>query len=385
MPILVDILAIVMILGALVDVFETIVLPRRVTQRFRLTNIFFRITWPAWRFLAGKIPSRRRRENFLGLYGPLALISLLGTWTIILIVGFALVQWSLGSDLRAPEKIVGFGTDIYLSGTTFFTLGFGDVVPDTGIARGFAVLEAGLGFGMLALVIGYLPVLYQAFSRREANISLLDARAGSPPSAVELLRRYAEANAMDNLAPFLMDWERWAAELLESHLSYPVLAYFRSQHESESWISAILTILDVSSLIIIGVDGGPVQQARHTFAMARHAAVDLSQIFVVKPRVVEREDRLPSPDIEKMRIILNAVGATVPEGPETEEHLLKLRRYYEPFVLTLADYLLIDVPKWLHEEGARDNWQTSSWELTSTGMPVKAKKIKDHLPPPLRI
>jgi hypothetical protein len=385
MLILGAIVAIAMILGTLVDVFETIVLPRRVTQRFRLTNIFFRVTWPIWRFLARKISSRRRRENFLSLYGPLALISLLGTWTVILIVGFALIQWSLGSALVAPEKHVSFGTDLYMSGSTFFTLGYGDVVPSTGITRFFAVFEAGIGFGMLALVIGYLPVLYQAFSRREANISLLDARAGSPPSAVELLRRYAEVKGMENLAPFLAEWERWAAELLESHLSYPVLAYFRSQHESESWIAAIVTILDASALIIIGADGGPIQQARHTFAMARHAAVDLSQIFVTKPRNPNCEYRLTSPDMEKMRTILVAVGVTLPDGPETEQKLLKLRRYYEPFVITLADYLLIDVPKWLHEEGSKDNWQTSSWELTATGMPVQAEKVKDYLPPSLRI
>lgn len=385
MLILGAIVAIAMILGTLVDVFETIVLPRRVTQRFRLTNIFFRVTWPLWRILARKIPSRRRRENILSLYGPLALISLLGTWTVILIVGFALIQWSLGSALVAPEKHVSFGTDLYMSASTFFTLGYGDVVPNTGITRFFAVFEAGIGFGMLALVIGYLPVLYQAFSRREANISLLDARAGSPPSAVELLRRYAEVKGMENLAPFLAEWERWAAELLESHLSYPVLAYFRSQHESESWIAAIVTILDASTLIILGADGGPMQQARHTFAMARHAVVDLSQIFVTKPRHLNSEYRLTPPDMEKMRTILDAVGVTLPDGPETEQKLLKLRRYYEPFVITLADYLLIDVPKWLHEEGSKDNWQTSSWELTATGMPVQAEKVKDYLPPSLRI
>lgn len=372
MPILVTVLASLFILATLGDVFETIVLPRRVIQKYRLTRLFFRSSWPTWRFLARKIRFRRRREEFLGLYGPLALISLLLAWTVILILGFALIQWSLGSALVAPEKSPNFGTDLYLSGTTFFTLGYGDVVPKTDLARFVAVAEAGVGFGMLALVIGYLPVIYQAFSRRESNISLLDARAGSPPSAVELLRRYGEMNELDGLGSLLNEWERWSAELLETHLSYPVLAYFRSQHESQSWIAAMSTILDVSSLIIVGVDGAPVQQARRTFAMARHAAVDLSQIFVLKPHMTPTE-RLSSADLEKARALLNDVGLVMSDGPEAEQTLAKLRRYYEPYIGSLAAYLLIDMPGWLPVEGAKDNWQTSSWELSSPPLPAKKK------------
>ena len=150
------------------------------------------------------------------------------------------------------------------------------------IARALTVIEAGVGFGFLALVIGYLPVLYQGFSRREVNISLLDARAGSPPSAGELLVRHVGDTA--GLETLLRDWERWAAELMESHLSYPVLLYFRSQHEHQSWLGALTAVLDASALVMVGVEGGPVRQAQLTFAMARHAVVDLAQAAGVAPR-----------------------------------------------------------------------------------------------------
>ena len=139
-----------------------------------------------------------------------------------------------------------------------------------------------MGFGFLALVIGYLPVLYQGFSHREVNISLLDARAGSPPTASELLVR--QARNMAGLEILLRDWERWAAELMESHLSYPVLLFFRSQHEHQSWLGAMTAILDASALCIAGVQGGPGRQAQLTFAMARHAVVDLSQATGVHPQ-----------------------------------------------------------------------------------------------------
>src|SRR5207249_4041653 len=135
------------------------------------------------------------------------------------------------------------------------TLGYGDVVPTGAWGRSLAVAEAGIGFGFLAVVISYLPVLYQAFSRREITISLLDARAGSPPSAGELLRRLAQARSLAGVGPLLVEWERWAAELLESHLSFPVLSYYRSQHDNQSWVGALATVLDTSALLIAGVEG----------------------------------------------------------------------------------------------------------------------------------
>src|SRR5262249_39624477 len=138
----------------------------------------------------------------------------------------------LGTPLeyeKRPDNTLG--AYLYFSGTTFFTLGYGDVLPTSPLGRGLGVLEAGLGFGFLAVVISYLPVVYQACSRREITISLLDARAGSPPTAGELLRRLGAARELAAAGPLLAEWERWAAELLESHLSYPVLRYYRSQHD----------------------------------------------------------------------------------------------------------------------------------------------------------
>ncbi|HEY7092004.1 MAG TPA: potassium channel family protein, partial [Ktedonobacterales bacterium] len=172
------------------DGFETVVLPRRVPRRFRLTRLYFIGTWSATAALARRIRSLQRREALLAVYGPLALILLLVLWVGLLIFAFALLQWGLGSQMRTADGASGFGVDLYFSGTTFLTLGLGDVSPLTPLARAITVVEVGAGFGVLALVIGYLPVLYQTFSRREARISLLDAHAGSPPTAGALLQRH---------------------------------------------------------------------------------------------------------------------------------------------------------------------------------------------------
>src|SRR3989449_185676 len=172
------------------DAFETIILPRRVNRRLRLTRAFYRATWIPWAASAGLVRAGNRREVFLSFYGPLSLVLLLALWAAGLVTGFGLLQYANGSAMHAAgNETVGFTTDLYLSGTTFFTLGLGDVAPQGSFARLLTVIESGLGFGFLAIVIGYFPVIYQAFSRREGTISLLDARAGAPPPAAALLHR----------------------------------------------------------------------------------------------------------------------------------------------------------------------------------------------------
>src|SRR6266566_268379 len=295
------------------DAFETIVLPRRVSGRFRLTRFFYRVTWRPWRVVAALLP-RRQREEFLSFYGPLSLLLLLGLWATGVVLAFGMLQWAAGSALIMTGAAPGFWTDVYMSGTTFFTLGLGDVAPRTGLAKALTVVEAGTGFAILALVIGYLPVIYQAFSRREVTISLLDARAGSPPTAGELLWRYRWDKSGDALGELLQEWERWAADVLESHLSYPPLAYFRSQHYNQSWLGALTTILDASALVMVGLEGGCVEQARLTFAMARHAVVDLAQVFNTPPREA-RHQRLSDPELARLQARLAEGGMRLRDEP----------------------------------------------------------------------
>jgi hypothetical protein len=363
---IVTILGIALLLIVLWDSFETIVLPRRVQRRLRLTYLFYSISWRIWSSIARHMRHSDRRDSFLSYYGPLSLIMLLGIWATSLALAFAMLHWGLNSALLdSKDTTMGFGGALYMSGSTLFTLGMGDITPHSTLARALTVAEAGTGIAFLALVIGYLPVIYQAFSRREVNISLLDARAGSPPSAAELLRRHAESDSIEALVQFLRDWERWSSELLESHLSYPVLAYYRSQHDRESWLAALTMLLDVSALLIVGVDGIPVSPARLAFAMARHAAVDLSQIFDTPPHM-PHQNRLSPTELMRLRKYLSDAGMSLREGPEADQKLAMLRAKYEPYVNALAEYLLVTLPSWLPETNASDDWQTSVWEHAST-------------------
>lgn len=366
----------------LLDAFETVVLPRRVLRNFKLTAYFYRRTWIPWRGIARRISKPSRQQNFLGYFGPLSLILLLGFWAAGLIFGFALVQYGIGGHEQLSGEQINFGKILYHSGETFFTLGYGDIVPTTPAARALSVFEAGMGFAFLGVVIGYIPVVYSAFSRREIQISMLDARAGSPPSAAELLIRLAgrtEDPGMDQsvLDEVLRDWERWSAELLESQISYPVLTFFRSQHSNQSWLGALTTILDVTSLVLTGIEGVHPGQAKLTFAMARHAAVDLAQVVNARYDATALE-RLNDEGFESMRSALARAGLRLRTDEAAHAKLAKLRGMYEPYVHATGRNLMLILPTWMHEEKVRDNWQAGPWDrlIQAKGLAVLGQKSR---------
>ncbi|MDR3773126.1 MAG: potassium channel family protein [Terracidiphilus sp.] len=355
MRILTLIAGVLCLFAVLLDAFQTIILPRRATGRFRLTRIFYIVTWKPWVFFTQRLCKTRRREAVFSYYGPMSLIFLLAVWAAAMVAGFALIYYALGSPFNDGARQAGLLSDFYVSGTTLFTLGLGDVTPHTGWVRGVVILESGTGLGLLAVVMGYFPVLYSAFSRREVSISLLDARAGSPPTAAELLRRHSYEGGEHALALLLVEWERWSAELLESHISYPLLCYFRSQHTNQSWISALTAVLDTSALLIAGVRGHEARQAQLTFAMARHALVDLSQIFSLAP-VTDAPDRLPAARYDQLYALLCQSGVSVCRDGSSYERLREMRALYEGYAAALSDYLCMPLPPWIADQPHKDNW-----------------------------
>ena len=379
--ILVSLLSIFSIIRILQDAFEAIVLPRRISMHFRLSRMFYVYAWKVWSWIARKVVrAGNSREYFLSYFGPISLIFLLVLWAVGIIISFALLFWSLSIPLTAPEKIVTFETYMYISGTTFITLGLGDVVPGSALARTLAIAEAGSGSALIALIIGYVPVIYQAFSRRETSVAQLDARAGSPPTAVEFLRRHSQEQERPEITLFLRDWERWCTEILESHLSYPVLNYYRSQHEHQSWLAALSTILNVSALLMVGVDGIPSTNARFTFAIARHAAVDLTQsLKTTTPMPDAKHSRLSHDDFKRLCAMLAESGLYIRDDQETEQRLHDLRLIYEPFLRVLADYLLITLPPWIPDPKSVDDWQTSAWDHFREWSPSKFAQITEQI------
>jgi len=360
----------------LCDAFEAIILPRRPTRRFRLTRVYYRSTWIPWRTIGQRMSSAKRREALFSFYGPLSLLGLLAVWAASLIFGFALLILAAGPPAVPYSGEFNWTSALYISGTNFFTLGLEDVVPRTLVARILTVAEAGTGFGFLAVMIGYLPVIYQGFSKREVSVVLLDARAGSPPTAAELLRRHAHQYGFEALKQVFFEWEHWSAELLESHISYPVLVYFRSQHDNQSWLAALTAILDACALVLVAAEGACTKQAQLTFAMTRHAVVDLAQVFHAAPHATKK-DRLPPEELRRLRESLVQAGMKMDLGPQQLEKLGQVRSMYEPYVEALARFLSIKLPPWIHEKTVSDNWKTSAWGRISGALTADSGGASD--------
>jgi len=351
----------------LLDAFEAMVLPRRATRRYRPARLYYRSLWRVWGLLGNWIRPGGVRQHFLSVFGPLSVLALFAVWVTGLILSFGLLHWSIGAPLGDQDSPPGLADCAYLSGETFFTLGYGDLAPTTWTGRFLSVLESGMGFGFMAVVIGYLPVLYQSFSRREMAIGLLDARAGSPPTAGEVLARLANSGQISRVDALLWEWERWSADLLESQLSFPVLAYYRSQHDNQSWLAGLAAILDTCAVLLANVSDINRYQVQITFAMARHAAVDLALIFKTAP-LESLCERLPDARYQRFLQDLSTSGLKIDSSASAGQRLAELRAMYEPFLNALAIYFVFELPPVVADEVVADNWQRSAWLKHAPGI-----------------
>ncbi len=351
----------------LAEIFVAYVLPRRVKRDPRIVRLVTSYSWRPWRAIASKL-SPQTADTMLGIYGPLWMLLNLIVWVSLMMLGYACLQWAGGSHVGASTNGgVSFGNDFFFSAATMASSGTAGLSAHTAFARAVQVIDAGSGLAAIAIVIGYLPALYQAFSRREATVSQLDARAGSPPSAGRLMVRSTQRGGWPALNEHLASWEEWIAELMESHLSYPVLAYFRSQHLNQSWLATICTVLDACSFTIAAAPEGTVDEARFTYAIGRHAVGDLSYVFHANP-IPPAGDRLPRADVEELLRQLTEVGVEPAATPETVmERLERMRASYEPYVNALSLRLELPLPPWLAPDSPNDNWRRTLWGASRAG------------------
>ncbi|MBS1708313.1 MAG: two pore domain potassium channel family protein [Armatimonadetes bacterium] len=350
-----------LVLFTLRDAFVSILLPRTVKGSKRLSNRLTTALWKCFSFLVK--PGTKNEDQWLSIFGPLSIVVMITSWALVLILGFGAIV--LGTGVTLHGELPTFGEAVYFSGVTFLTLGYGDMTLDGGLGHFLSVLEAGLGFGFLAILISYVPVLYQSFSRREVLITLMDARAGSPPSGGEMLLRFARHDDWDGLMDWLQRWETWGAELLETHLSYPTLVMYRSQHSDTSWLCAMTAVLDACSLLLAAIPpdhscSQARRQAHLTFAMCRHAVVDLSQIFDVRPD--ERDGRLSREEFRDFVASMGDKGMVFSDGDKAWKTLSDKRAMYEPYVAALSQRFRMRLPAWTHDPREKDNWQTSAFD-----------------------
>jgi len=270
-------LGVLLLVLAAWDVFETIVVPRPTPGWFRIGRYLVRGAWWIVRSLAGRDTERGpTRERLLGLFAPAATLALLAAWLVALIVAFGLILFALRDQLDpVPTNL---GSAVYFAASSLLTIGYGDIVATGTAARIVVVVAAATGLGVVALVITFLFSLYASYQRREAPVVLLQAKAGSPLSAVVLLENLARLGLEDRLPAFFGEWERWEVEVLDSHVAYPLLGFFRSSHDNLSWISALGTVLDTATLVLTTIEGVPRGTAELAKALGDHLVEDITNL-----------------------------------------------------------------------------------------------------------
>ncbi len=357
----VGIVGALLVLAVLTEFFVTFLLPRRVKRDPRLAREIFRAAWRPWRALALRLPEALG-DTLLGFFGPLWMIANLAIWSLGIVLGFACLFWAHGSALSLHGT--DFGDDLYYSAGAFFSAST-NLNPSGGFGRLLQIGEAASGFAVLFVAIGYLPALYQAFSRREVAVSQLDPRAGSPPTVGTLLLQAADRGRWDELGRYLAEWETWTAELMETHLAYPVLGYFRSQHLNQNWLASLTAVVDACAFFLAAVVGQPAAEVAPTFAIGRHALADLAHVFRVRLSEPDRE-RLTREQFDELHGRLLSDGVSLADPDESWNQLSKLRRAYEPYARGLSASLALRLPDWVPAGEVEKNWRLSAWQTRRT-------------------
>lgn len=328
------------------DAFRGVVLPWAVAPSWTLSGRFTVWCWRLWASAGSWIALPRFRQRFLSAYGPVIVMLLLALGGGLMILAFALVYHGLGTRLQTTSAPVGFGTLLYMSSLTFLTLGLGDVTAPDPAGRFFLILEAASGYTFLALVITYMPVLHQANAAREVGSLLIYSRAGRPPAALRLLARYIGPDHSEVLRGNLREAEGWMAETLQSHVSHPVLAFYRAQHADQSWLIALAAVLDTCALLIVGGEGLAAAQARLTYQMGVQLLQDL-MIALGSPTRHPCATRLADADLPALIRAAGDHGLGLRLGPNAGPELLGLFREYDRELVSLASWLEVALPPWL--------------------------------------
>lgn len=341
------VVGVALVLGTLVDAIGTLVAARGLTGRWRPTRQFYWVTWRAWRAVGRRLG--KHREGFLSLYAPLTLLTLLVIWLLGLLVGWSLVYLAARASLHGET---GYFSLLYYSGTCLFTLGFGDILPTGAPVRLAALAEAGTGLVTMALAISYLPVLYAAYGRRESRLLTLDDPSGQRIEPTALIRIWAPGADVDRLYRFFGEWESWTADILESHVSYPMLALFRSQHRGQSWITALGVVLDAAVLTCAVVPGAELREPYFMYRRGRRALNEILRRLPQTPLAQAPMERFQY-DIAYERV--RATGVPVRDPDEAWDLLLEYRSNYGTALQGLIDYLLAPAGFWGHSAEDSDD------------------------------
>jgi hypothetical protein len=332
------------------DVFQSVVVPRATGRRFRVSFYVWRGMWQLWPRLAWRIYAGDgdRREELLAIFAPFILVSMLGFWAGLLIVGFGFVLWGLRGGIIPSHA--SLGTMLYFAGTSTLTIGFGDVVARGMLPRLVSILAGLAGLSFLSILTAFLFAIFGAFQQRETFVVMVGARAGTPPSGVDLLAIAGYSRTHEDLMQLMIEAQRWAASVMESHLAYPMLAFFRSSHDDQSWIGTLGTLLDAATLMMTTLTGIRDGQARIFYNVGRHATGDLARYFRVD---IEQENvGIEREEFDHACDRLATAGYRLRERDEAWAQFAHLRSSYAPHLNALAKFFEIPPLQWIGDRSS---------------------------------
>jgi hypothetical protein len=328
--------------AAFYDLFKSVVLPRPSVNRFIMVRVLFFTFWALWRWVSRRMTNAARRETWLATFGPSAVIAMFLTWALAFLLGYALILDGLRNQIRPP--LDNFGEALYFSASTIVPLSYGDFVPIGLAARIMILFESATGVGIAALVITLLFSLYAAFQEREELVVQLDAIAGAPPSGVQLLETVFERGLRDELVKTFDDWRRWSAAVLESHLAYPILLYFRSSHDNEAWLNSFGAVMDAATLVMSTVDEDEEGPARLMFTVGNHLVEDLAWYFRYTS---SKEPLVDHEEFHQAVLRLKKAGYKVKPLDESWTKFQHLRGKYASQLVQMAHRLAIAPAEWI--------------------------------------
>lgn len=331
----------------LYDVFASVVVPRAVQRGWRVSALLVRLTWRLWRRVGISIEPPQRREAFLSIFAPWTLILLFGVWVAGLICGYGLILYGLKAQIH--PQLDSFGSAAYYAGTSLLTIGYGDFVATDGPARFFSLAAAATGLATVAIVLTFLFSLFAWFQRREVFVVTLDARAGAPPSGVALLETHAKLVLLDDLPRLFVEGQTWSAQVLDSHLAYPILSYFRSSHIDVSWISSLGALLDAATLIISTIEGVPKGNAMLMHSVGNHLIYDVAKMIGLP---LEGEVGIERREFVQARERLAAAGFSLSDEDRAWTSFVRLRSEYATSLNAMARYWTIEPAQWVGDRSS---------------------------------
>lgn len=339
-----DILGLALIVVVLNDIFQSVIVPRAVGRRWRVTYALWRGSWLLWPELAFRLYPRKpeQREDFLAAYAPLMLVLQLVVWSVLMLFGYGLLFYANASSVYPPLRT--FFDAFYFAGTSFFTIGFGDFVGKTGLTRLLALCAGASGFGVISVVTAFLFAIFGSFQQREQFVTIVSTRSGTPPSGAGLLVIAAHARVNGSLPEVMRQGQAWCALVMETHLAYPALAFFRSSHDYQSWVGTLGTLLDAATLMMTTVqcESG---EARLLYEIGRHATVDLVKYFHM--HVTRNEPGITRAEFEHACDRLERAGHMLHDREEAWTRFSRLRAAYATDLNALARFFSIPPLQWI--------------------------------------